>query len=211
MLHWLKFQRKLSAYRDHSLTAEDYRSVWRHLYHCTDCRQEVSGMEQLGLMLRRVPPPEVPPRLASDIRIQVSEERVRRQRPGWLWKLGNQWGHLALPGSVGLCCAVFIFGLLASQFTVPLRRGPDVPLDLRTSAYLRSNQLLAHGLAESDMVVQLLIDHRGRVADYTILGGTYTTEDVRKLRNNLLFAVFEPAKVFGTPITEQLVLVNVRG
>jgi hypothetical protein len=211
MLHWLKYQRKLSAYRDHSLEAEDYRAVWKHLYHCTDCRQEVSCLEQVGLQLRRLPSPAAPARLAGDIRIRISQERARRERPGWLWKLSNQWGHLALPGSVGVFAAVFIFGLLASQFTVPLRRGPDVPLDLRTSAYLPGNQLLEHGLENSDMVVQLLIDHRGRVAEYTILAGTYTSEDVRKLRNNLLFAVFEPAKIFGRPVTERLVLVNVRG
>jgi hypothetical protein len=211
MWHWLNFKRKLSAYGDHSLRAEEYRSVWSHLYHCPECREEVSGIEQLGLSLRRLPPPAVPERLLSDIRIRISEERARRQRPSWLWKLTNEWGHLALPGATGLFTALAFFAIFAFHFAVPLRSSPDVPLDLRTSAHLRDSRVLELGSGDNEMVVQLLIDPQGRVADYSILAGTYTPEDVRKLRNDLLFAIFEPAMVFGRPISEHLVIVNIRG
>lgn len=211
MLHWWKYQRNLSAFKDHALSPEVFRSVWSHLYHCWECREAVDGMEELGDSLRRLPSPEIPPGLVRDLRCAISLERARQERPGWLWRVRNQWGHLALPGTAGLTCAILFFGLFASQFSVSPRRGPDVPLDLRTSAYLRNGQLLAPGSPDSEMVVQLLIDHRGRVADYRIVAGTYTPEDLRRFRHNLLFAVFEPAMVFGKPVSENLVLVTIRG
>jgi hypothetical protein len=107
--------------------------------------------------------------------------------------------------------ALILFAVFASHFAVPLRSRPDVPLDLRTAARLPDNQYLQLGSAGNEMVVQLLIDRQGRVADYSILAGSYTPQDVRKLRNDLLFAVFEPAMVFGRPISQNLVIVNIRG
>lgn len=216
MLHWLKYQRKLSAYRDHSLRAEEFRSVWSHLYHCMECREEVSGIEQLGLSLRRLPSPVIPERLLPDIRIRISRERARRQRPGWLWKLTNQWGHLALPGSAGLLSAVLIFGVFASHFSVPPRTvSRDVPLAMHTPARPRDALLLDLNSTTSDMVVQVLIDQKGRVAGYDIVEGSYTPQELRNLRNNLLFAVFDPARVFGVPTADTLIFsyrkVNVRG
>lgn len=216
MLHWLKYKRKLSAYRDHSLRAEEYRSVWSHLYRCMECREEVSGIEQIGLSLRRLPSPVIPERLLPDIRIRVSQERARRQRPGWLWKLTNQWGGLALPGSAGLLSAVLIFGVFASHFSVPPRAvSRDVPLAMHTPARPRDALLLDLNSTTGDMVVRVLIDQKGRVAGYDIVEGSYTLQELRNLRNNLLFAVFDPARVFGVPTADTLIFsyrkVNVHG
>ena len=61
------------------------------------------------------------------------------------------------------------------------------------------------------LTVQLLIDSNGRVADYDIVSGNYTAEDVRNLRSRLLFAVFDPATFFGMPTPGTLILVNIRG
>lgn len=216
MLHWWKYKRKLSAYRDHSLRAEEYRSVWSHMYRCSECSAELSGIEELGLSLRRLPAPVVPTRLVSDVRTQISQERARQQRPGWLWKLTNQWGYLALPGGVGLLFAVLIFGVFASHFAVPVpARTNDVPLAMRTPARPRDALLLNLNSTNGDVVVQLLVDQNGRVASYHIVEGSYTPQELRHLRNNLLFTVFDPAMVFGVPTTDTLIYsyrrVNVHG
>jgi hypothetical protein len=216
MLHWWKYQRKLSAYRDHSLRAEEYRSVWTHLYHCLECRDEVGGIEQLGLSLRRLPAPEPPERLLSDIRVRISQERARQQRPSWLWRLTNQWGYLALPGGAGLLSAVLIFAVFASHFSIPPHPGSgDVPLAMRTPARPRDALLLDLNSTMSDMVVRVLIDQKGRVASYDIVEGSYTPQELRNLRNTLLFAIFDPATVFGVPTADTLIFsyrkVNVRG
>jgi len=216
MLHWWKYKRNLSPYRDHALPAADYRSVWSHLYHCQDCREEVDVYERFGESLREMPSARVPAELVSRIRQRVSAERARRERPGWLWTVKNQWGHLALPGAAGIFSAVLLFVMFASHFASPLRAvAGDVPLVVRTSARLRDSRALELNSNMGDFVVQILVDRQGRVADYDIVAGTYTAEDARTLRNNLLFAVFDPATIFGTPTSDTLILsyrkVHVRG
>jgi anti-sigma factor RsiW len=211
-LHWWKFRRQLSAYKDHSLPQQEFRSLWQHLYHCGECREELDSYEALGDWLRRVPSPAVPPDLHFRVRLRLSQESYLRKRPHRVLALADQWRHLAFPGAAGLFSAIVLFMLFATNFTPTLRaNGSDVLLDLRTSARARDTRVLDVESKDGDMVVQLLIDRRGRVADYTILAGNYTPEDVRKLRSNLLFAVFDPATVFGTPVSETLVVVQVKG
>jgi anti-sigma factor RsiW len=212
LLHWWKFKRQLSAYRNHSLPQKEFRELWNHLYHCGECREELNSYEELGDMLRRVPAPAVPADLEFRVRLRLSQERYYQQRPGWLPTLFETWKHLALPGATGLLSAMVLLVIFASHVTPAVRAGSgDVLLDLRTSARIRDSHVLDLDSESGDMVVQLLIDQQGRVADYSILAGNYTPADVRKLRSNLLFAVFDPARVFGTPVSETLVLVNIRG
>ena len=198
MLHWLKFRRKLSAYRDHSLAAAEFRSVWSHLYHCSSCREEIGSFESLGQSLRELPSPATPKDLLCQLRTALSQERARRERPSWLWRLKNQWGHLALPGTVGLFSAVLLFGLMGTHFEVPLHgSSEDVPLVVRTPARLRDGRPLDLESSISDVVVQVLIDPQGRVVDYDVVEGSYTPQQARNLRNNLLFAIFDPAMSVG--------------
>ena len=212
MLHWLKFKSKLSAYRDHSLRADEFRSVWSHLYHCEGCREELGTYERLGQKLRDLAAPPIPKDLLSNLRIQISQERARNERPSLIWRIRNQWGHLAFPGAAGVLSAVLLFGLFASHFGLPLRvAAEDVPLVVRTPARLRNTVPLELGSSPagdttSDLVVQVLIDPQGRVADYDIVAGTYTDQEARNLRNNLLFAVFDPAMLFGVPTSDTVVL-----
>jgi hypothetical protein len=194
----LKYQRKLSAYRDHSLAAAEFRSVWSHLYHCPDCREEVEAIENLGTALRELPAPALPQDLMVQLRMRLSQERARRERPSWLWRLRNQWGHMALPGTAGLLSAVLLFGLLGIHFDVPLHAAAeDVPLVVRTPARLRDGRPLELESNMSDLVVQVLIDPQGHVVDYDVVEGSYTPQQARNLRNNLLFAVFDPAMSIG--------------
>jgi hypothetical protein len=219
MLHWLRFKRHLSAYRDHSLRADEFRSVWGHLYHCRECSEDLSAIENLGEALQRLPAPPVPKDLAFQVRARLSQARAERERPTLFWRLRNQWGHMALPGSAGLCTALLFFAMFASHFSVSERAlsnlANDVPIELSTPARPRDTRLLNLDSRLGDLVVQVIVDPQGRVADYDIVEGTYTPEELRHLQSNLLFAVFEPAMVFGVPTSGTLVFsyhrVHVRG
>jgi anti-sigma factor RsiW len=212
LLHWWKFKRQISAYRDHSLSQEQFRGLWSHLHHCGECREELDSYEELGGMLRRVPVPDIPADLEFRVRLRLSQARYQRQRPSWLSTFVDEWRHLAFPGATGLLSAVLLLFIFATHFTPAVRAGGgDVMLDLRTSARIRDSRVLDLDSESGDIVVQLLIDRQGRVADYSILAGNYTPEDVRKLRNNLLFAVFDPARIFGTPVSETIIFVQIRG
>jgi hypothetical protein len=82
----------------------------------------------------------------------------------------------------------------------------DTPLLLHSPARLLGTGPLELGTKSEEMVVQVLVDSQGRVADYDIVDGTYTPQDVRDLRNRLLFTYFDPATVFGTPKSETLLV-----
>jgi hypothetical protein len=179
------------------------------MYHCSECRDELGTYESLGDALREVPSPAIPKDLLSNVRVQISQERARVERPNLLWRLRNQWGYLAFPGAAGVFSTILLFGLFATHFGQPLREvSQDVPLMMRTPARLRDSHPLEieFNSSTTDLVVQILVDPQGRVADYDIVAGSYTDQEARNLRNNLLFAVFDPAMVFGVPTSDRLVL-----
>lgn len=216
MLHWWKYKRHLSAYRDHALSAAQFRAVWGHLHRCWECREDLEQAEQVGTVLRRLPCPAMPADLAFQVRLRLSQERGWQQQPGWRWRWSDQWGPLAFPALTGILSALLIFGIFLPQLSTPVRNSPDdIPLVLRTPARLRGTGPMELVTRTEDLLVQVLIDQQGRVADYDIVAGSYTPQDVRDLRNRLLFTVFTPATVFGRPTPETLLLsfrsVHVRG
>ena len=95
----------------------------------------------------------------------------------------------------------------------------DVPLELRTPARLRGTGSAGlHSEPENlpeNLMVQVLIDQNGRVADYSIVSGHYTPDDARQLRHRLAFTVFDPATFLGRPTHELRLLyfssIRVRG
>ena len=216
MMHWFKFKRLLSAYRDHELPAAQFRALWGHLYHCADCREEMAQLEQIGTALRELPTPAMPADLPFRVRMRLSQERSLQEKPGWRWRLATQWGHLAFPGATGLLSTLLLFGIFLPQVSAPVEtRADDTPLTLRTPARLRGTGPIELVTNTEELMVQVLVDQQGRVADYDIVAGNYTPEDIRDLRNRLLFTVFAPATVFGRPQQETLLLsfqsVRVRG
>lgn len=65
------------------------------------------------------------------------------------------------------------------------------------------------------IVVEALVDNKGRVYDYAILAGPRDAEVKVRVENNLLGSVFKPATVFGVPVRGHVVMtytgVSVRG
>jgi anti-sigma factor RsiW len=216
MMHWIKFKRLLSAYRDHELPSARFRALWRHLYHCAECREELEQFESMGTALRELPTPAMPADLPFRVRLRLSQERSRRQAPGWRWRLATRLGPLALPGGAGMLSALLLFGVFLPEVSAPMEtRAVDTPLMLSTPARLRGTGPIELVTNTEELMVQVLVDQEGRVADYDIVAGNYTAEDVRDLRSRLLFTVFDPATVFGKPQPETLLLsfrsVRVRG
>lgn len=197
LLHWWKYKRNLSPYLDRSLPAANFRDLWRHLHHCDDCNEELAQLEGMSAHLRSIPTPAMPPDLAFNIRMKLSHQRYVSEQPSWKWKLANRLGSFAGPALAGVACALLFFGSFVFHFSAPRDSSPDVPLVLRTPARLVATGPLELETRTENLVVQVLVDQNGRVADYDIIAGTYTDQDVRDLRNRLLFTVFDPARVIG--------------
>lgn len=206
MVDWCEYQRLFAAYLDEFLSGFQLQTTGPHAEKSLGRRQELEELESVGALLRQLPSPHMPADLPFRIRHRISREKSRRQQPTWRWRWGNRVAPFALPAAAGLLSALVIFGALVRTFEIPVQaNSQDVPLVLRTAPRLRSiGPLVDIGI--ECMVVQILIDENGRVADYQIVKGKQTPEQVRHLQNLLLFSVFDPATVFGKPTAQTVVL-----
>ena len=171
-----------------------------------DPGNEISS-DEAAAFLRQMPVPSVPANLTADIRRRIAQERRKPQPVPLSWRCKRLLEPFAVPASVGLVSAVLIFGVLIRIFEIPVHAGSaDVPLTLRTAPRLRTTAFLEGETGIKCMEVKLLIDQNGRVADYQIIKGKRTPDQVRHLEYLLVFTVFDPATVFGKPTQETVTL-----
>lgn len=203
LAHWWSSRSTLSTYLDLELSRGEHRKVWRHVTRCADCREELAGMSELREELRATPPAPLPADLAFNIRLRLAQERYRAQRPGFWWRVRTRLEPFATQTVTGALSALLAFAVFLPNLAMPSAAYKnDVPISWSTPA-----RLVDMGPADlvsdpDNIVVQVLIDPQGRVADYSILSGDYTPEDIRELRNRLTFTVFDPARVHGRPTPE---------
>ena len=65
------------------------------------------------------------------------------------------------------------------------------------------------------IVIEAMVDSKGRVYDYSILDGPQNPQIKVRIENNLLSSIFRPATAFGVPVRGHVVLtytgISVRG
>jgi hypothetical protein len=155
--------------------------------------------------LREMRDVSVPPRLSAQLRIDASRERIRQlshRSPGdWLryWAdsgrlmVDNLMRPLALPFAGGVFSAFLLFGALVPTLVVQRSIGADVPISLFTDPSLEDIGHAHDSNVETTM--EITVDERGRVTDYSVPHGKLTPE----MENDLLFFRFAPATAFGQP------------
>lgn len=206
MIYWRKFIRYFS-----DCTRDDLASFERETTPVPDGPWQVraSGLasEGVGDLLRKLPAPAMPPQLARSIRQRVAETRRINQRATWSWRWGNRLEPFAVPASVGLLSALLIFGIFIRTFEVPVQASSDdVPLLIHTPPRLRTTALLESDTGIECMKVQLLIDEKGRVVDFSVLKGKQSPQQIRQLQYLLVFTAFDPATMFGRPTSDTVTL-----
>jgi len=104
-------ERQLSAYLDRELTPEEEAAVRLHLTGCPSCREELSRLERLRLLLAGLPERPLPESFWPDLRRALGRRRALVWRT-WLagWRLR--------PAAALAAAAVVVLLLL-----VPLARG----------------------------------------------------------------------------------------
>ncbi|MBI2815883.1 MAG: hypothetical protein HYX72_02975 [Acidobacteria bacterium] len=171
-----------------------------------DRGNEISS-DEAAAFLRQMPVSAMPADLTASIRCRIAQERRKPQPVPLSWRCKRLLQPVAVPASVGLLSALLIFGVFIRIFEVPVHAGSgDVPLTLRTAPRLRTTALIEGETGIKCMEVKLLIDQNGRVADYQIIKGNRTPDQVRHLEYLLVFTVFDPATVFGRPTQETVTL-----
>ena len=212
----------VSSLLDRRVTAGEKESVLAHLESCRHCGAEFESMRELRGALRQLDKPELPARLLDGLRMLALNERLRRLSHVGFSARAHRWAGrtqlvfenlmrpLALPFAGGVLSALVMFAMLVPSLAFPHNFRNDVPLwRLYTDPALQEMNPVSAG---GEIVVELTIDERGRVTDYTISHGKPTAEQLDDL---ILFSRFAPATVFGRPTWGKVVFrrsqISVRG
>jgi len=75
-------RKHLSAWQDGELTPGMRRNVSTHLDQCSDCRLELTAIEQLTANLHKIPPPPISPGFPARVMARIVPQPQRRT--GWL-------------------------------------------------------------------------------------------------------------------------------
>ncbi len=212
-----------SPYLDSALTGGQMHSLSEHLEQCAACAAEYAALRQTQRMVMAVGRKRPPADLALKLRVAISREAaMRRQRvwSGWRVRLEDAANAFMIPATAGLVSAVIFFGVMIGFFALPASvsaADPDVPV-FYTPPQLTAVPVepgVASGIPES-VVVETIVDAKGRVQDYRILSGPKDTADyTAQLDKVMIFTTFRPATSFGRPTVGRAVLsfskINVKG
>lgn len=201
-------KQRVSAYLDDAVSAEERRSLKRHLNGCRECALESERYSALRAKLRALPMPMPPADLTTRLRVVASKVRMESFSSPWSrWRdrvelsLRNLMRPLALPAVGGLCSAVFLFSTLVLPMfksTFAMSPSGDVPTMLSTQPMLKYMAPVAFA-NNGDAVVDLQLDDQGQIVNFTIVSAPGHQSDAlrRSIENNLLFTEFWPATTFG--------------
>ena len=215
---------EMSARSHDEVLSPRERTEWHgHLAECSLCRSHRVELEKTVDMvsgLGRISPPAD---LSLRIRVAVSQQKTKSFDHRWN-ALQEQVRYvskaLMFPATGGFVSATIAFVLLLSAMgTIQVEaQGPDIPNMLYSPPKL-SNNSAPGGIipmrVDSPVMIEAVVDSKGRLADYRILAGPDTAETRRQLNRSLLFTTFEPARSFGTPTQGRVVVtfsnVDVKG
>jgi hypothetical protein len=167
----------------------------------------------------------VPSDIALKLRVAISQEKARQEKR-WIDTFRVRWENALRPMliqvSAGFAGTIVLIGsvlLLLGVFAEPQAvMAHDVPLGAMTSPhylYSAANQRPIIANRDTMIVIAADVNAAGRVYDYRIVSGPETPEVENQVREQLMLSVFEPARVFGSPVRGQAVItfagISVRG
>jgi anti-sigma factor RsiW len=214
--HCESVQVSFSAYLDGAVNGLTMQQIGEHLDTCPDCAREFAAWRAVQDSLSMLRTAKAPDDLGLKLRIAISHESSRRAS-GFFDTLGVRWENtfrpLLIQVSAGFAVSVALLGTVALLFGAVAAPqavlANDEPLGAMTSPhYLYSAEHPRPVLTDSDatIVVDALINDRGRVYDYTIVSGPQDPAVRPQVEEQLLFSVFEPASVFGAPVRGRVIL-----
>lgn len=211
------YRSSFSAYLDGAVSGEQMQSIARHLENCTNCREEFDSMRQMQQSLSMLGPAKAPADMGRRLRVAISHE-IAARKSSWLDTLSLKWDNAFRPllvqvsagfaGSVALVGSIML--LLGAVAAPPAVMANDEPLmgAMTTPHYLYSAVMPRPIVTDRDtvIVVEALVNNAGRVYDYYIVSGPEDDTVRRQVVDQLTLSVFEPARVFGTPVRGRVVM-----
>jgi anti-sigma factor RsiW len=218
----------VSSLLDGGMTAGERERALAHLNSCGACHARFQSAQHLRQSLLEMDHARIPDELVGRLQVMASHERLRRLRRVNLSAFVGHWAGLvwlffdnmmrprALPFAGGVLSALLMLGVcfLPNSPFLPAamaskQNADDVPLWQPSSSdmqrihawgYNGPSPLEVRTTGAGDAVLELTIDERGRVVDYTLVSGKMTPE----LGNMILLSRFNPATLFHRPTSGKL-------
>jgi len=180
--------------------------------------------ESIRQALAELPLATPPADLTARLRVMASHAREARVRSpfAWIERLAFEFNQvlrpLAVPATGGLLSSMLLFGTLIDTFNVQRYLKDEVPLGIYTQVSV--DELSPFGGYGGDLLVEVTIDSKGRVSDFSIPGGSLTNgkmseDQLRQIGNLILYSTFTPATAYGIPVSGKILValhhINVRG
>jgi hypothetical protein len=209
-----RVEQLLSPYLDGAVTGTEMQALRTHLDSCPACSREYSLLRQTQQLLTLSARPGVPDDLGLKLRLAISREAAQTRRPryeGLRMRVENALNAFMVPATVGLVCALIIFGVVAAILAIPPQlqaNNEDVPLVLNTGPELQQNAFgTISSINAESLVIEAYVDSRGRVDDYKILSNPGDSQELLpQVKRMLIFTTFRPAMSMGHPISSRAVL-----
>lgn len=217
-----------SGYLDGAVSGVEMGAIATHMEGCTECAEEFAVWRGVQRALSDLGPARVPARLQARLREAIAVERERGAHLSLVRRAMLLWESTLAPFAVrlsgGLAAALVLAGGLTWMFAAPLaavQASDSAMAHLVAPRYLYSQvppqPVKTNRDEPSDVpiVVDAMVDSKGRVYDYTILAGPQDAGVRVRVEDNLLASIFKPATVFGVPVRGHVVMtydgVSVRG
>jgi hypothetical protein len=195
----------LSAYLDGAISGRQMYVLDQHLRACAACAAEYRSLERTQALLSRLGRAKAPEDLSLKLRLAISHEAARRQKPVWgnlVLHLQNGLRAFMVPATAGVFATIVIFGLLMGFITPVQANTNDVRLLLSTDPELQQTGfgVSLGAIGEDSLVIEAYVDANGRVEDYRILSDPDKVQDLPpQIKNMLIFTTFRPATLMGSP------------
>jgi anti-sigma factor RsiW len=214
-----------SAYLDGAVSGREMYDINAHLEDCAACKEEFASWREMQQVLAGLRAPKVPVDMGLKLRVAISQLKAR-QNSRWTDRLAIHWDNalrpLVIQASAGFAGAVVLMGgimLLLGMVAAPQAvMAHDIPLGAMTVPhYLYSAASERPIVTDKDttIVVEAAINAAGQVYDYRIVSGPESPEVERQVAEQLMLSVFEPARVFDSPVRGRVIVtfagISVRG
>jgi hypothetical protein len=212
-----KYRSSFSAYLDGAVSGRQMQSIAQHLESCTTCREEFASLRQMQQSLSMLGPAKAPVDMGTRLRVAISHE-IAAKKSNWWDTLAVKWDNafrpLLVQVSAGFASSVALVGgimLLLGAVAAPTAvMANDEPLmgSMTAPHYLYSAVTPRPIVTHSDtvIVVEAMVNETGRVYDYRIVSGPEDSAVKIQVVDQLALSVFEPARVFGTPVRGRVVM-----
>ena len=221
----LAVRSEFSDYLDGAVTGHTMHAIAEHLESCADCAHEFSSWRAMQQALSDLRSTKAPADLGLKLRCAISQQKAARDAH-WADKFIVRWENAVRPMliqvSAGLAGAVFLIGSIAFLLGIVAAPQPvlanDIPLDAVTAPHFLYAAASPRPIVtdrDTTIVVEAAINDRGQVYDYRFVSAPDSPEVQKQVAEQLMLSVFEPARIFGSPVRGRVILtfdgISVRG